>query len=227
MLRRSFPAAVQQTWSRVKEERLTYLFDSQMLQLISSVRATAPSGALIIEAGCARGGAAIVMCATKSREQRLKIYDVFDMIPPPSEHDGDDMKRRYDEIAAGKATGVGGTKYYLYEEDLQRVVEDNFERLGFPIGDHNVTLTKGKVQDTLVVDEPVALAHIDVDWYEPVTACLERIVPRLIVGGSVAVHAYLDWSGSRKAVDDYFADASRDGLRFDTSGRHLLITRTR
>ena len=227
MRRQTLPYMVRQTWAKVRAEHLSYSSDAQLLQLISNVRATAASGALIIEAGCARGGSAILMCAMKSHERPLRIYDVFDMIPPPSEHDGEDMKRRYKEIASGKAVGLSGTRYYLYEDDMQAMVEGNFRRLGFPIGDHNVKLIKGKVQDTLVVDEPVALANIDVDWYEPVTACLERIMPHLIVGGSLAIRAYSDWSGSRKAVDAYFARTGRDGLAFDSSADHLLVTRVR
>jgi O-methyltransferase len=223
----AYPPLVRQTWAKVSADHLSYLHDPQILQLISSVRATAPSGGLIIEAGCARGGSAILMTAMKSRERPLRVYDVFDMIPPPSDQDGEDLKRRYGEIASGEAVGLGGTKYYLYEKDLFEVVDNNFRRLGFPTEDHNVKLIKGKVQDTLVVNEPVALAHIDVDWFEPVTACLERIMPHLIVGGSVAIHAYLDWSSSRKAVDDYFAKAGRDGLVFDASASHLFITRVR
>ena len=220
-----FPAVVRQTWSKVRDENLSYGKDAQLLQLLSSVRATASSGALLIEAGCARGGSSILMCAMKSRARALRVYDVFDMIPPPTDVDGQDMKKRYAEIASGAAVGIGGTKYYLYESDLQAVVEDNFRRLGFPIGEHNVQLIKGKAQDTVVVNEPVALAHIDVDWHEPVTACLERIMSNLIIGGSVAVHAYLDWSGARKAVDDYFAKHGRVGLKFDTSAGHMFITR--
>ena len=33
----------------------------------------------------------------------MKVYDVFGMIPPPSEHDGADIHRRYETIAAGGA----------------------------------------------------------------------------------------------------------------------------
>jgi O-methyltransferase len=221
----TFPVIVRQTWAKVRADHLSYSSDAQLFQLISSVQATAASGALIIETGCARGGSSILMCAMKSRERPLRVYDVFDMIPPPTDNDGGDMKKRYAEIASGEAVGLGGTKYYLYEQDLQTVVEGNFKQLGFPIRDHNVELIKGKAQDTVAVNQPVAVANIDVDWYEPVTACLERIMPHLIVGGSVAIRAYVDWSGARKAVDDYFEKAGRRGLVFDTSARHLFITR--
>lgn len=157
----------------------------------------------------------------------MRVYDLFEMLPPPSEWDGDDMKARYAEITSGKASGLGGGRYYLYEDDLLATVTNNFARYGYPVESNNVQLIKGKVQDTLTVAEPVALAHIDVDWYEPVSACLERVMPHLIVGGAVAVHAYSDWSGSRKATDDYFSRAGREGLDFDSSAGHLLITRTR
>lgn len=223
--RSSYPRAVRQSWSKVRDEDLSYTTDSQLHQLLEVVRRTETCGALIVEAGCARGGSAILMCAAKSPHRPMRVYDLFAMLPPPSEHDGDDMKARYAEIIAGKAVGLGGERYYLYEDDLMAMVTDNFARFGFPAGAHNVQFIKGKVQDTLSIDEPVALANIDVDWYEPVSACLERIMPHLIVGGAIALRAYSDWSGCKKATDDYFSRAGREGLNFDLSAGHLLVTR--
>ncbi|NEK19478.1 TylF/MycF/NovP-related O-methyltransferase [Rhizobium leguminosarum] len=224
--RTAYPRAVRQAWSRVRTEYLSYTTDPQLHQLLEVVRRTAPSGALIIEAGCARGGSAILMCSAKSPQRPMRVYDLFEMLPPPSEHDGDDMKARYAEINAGEAVGLGGGQYYLYDDDLMATVTNNFARFGYPVESNNVQLIKGKVQDTLTVAEPVALANIDVDWYEPVSACLERVMPHLIVGGAVALHAYSDWSGCRKAADDYFSRAGREGLDFDLSAGHMLVTRT-
>lgn len=225
--RTAYPRAVRDTWSKVRAEHLSYTTERQLHQLLEVVYRTAPSGALILEAGCARGGSSILMCAAKSPERPMRVYDLFEMLPPPSEHDGDDMKARYAEIAGKKAVGIDGGQYYLYEADLLATVTNNFARYGYPIEANNIQLIKGKAQDTVTVSEPVALANIDVDWYEPVTACLERVMPHLIVGGAVAVRAYSDWSGCRKATDDYFSGAGREGLDFDSSAGHLLITRTR
>lgn len=225
--RSAYPKAVRQTWSRVRDENLSYTTDRQLHQLLEVVRRTAPSGALIIETGCARGGSAILMCSAKAPQRPMRVYDLFAMLPPPSEHDGEDMRARYAEIAAGDAVGLGGDQYYLYDEDLMATVTNNFARFGYPVGANNVQLIKGKAQDTVAVAEPVALANIDVDWYEPVTACLERIMPHVIVGGAVALRAYSDWSGCRKATDDYFSRVGREGLTFDISAGHLLVTRTR
>ena len=225
--RTAYPTAVRMAWSKVRAEHLSYTTDRQLHQLLEVVHRTAPSGALILEAGCARGGSSILMCAAKSPQRAMRVYDLFEMLPPPSERDGDDMKARYAEITAGKAVGLDGGQYYLYEDDLLATVTNNFARYGYPVESNNIQLIKGKVQDTLTVAEPVALANIDVDWYEPVSVCLERVMPHLIVGGAVALRAYSDWSGCRKATDDYFSRAGREGLDFDFSAGHLLVTRTR
>jgi O-methyltransferase len=135
------------------------------------------------------------------------------------------MKARYQEIASGTATGIDGGKYYLYENDLKAIVEDNFKRYGYPIQEHSVELIKGDVTKTLKISQPVALAHVDVDWYEPVRIALEQVIPHLITGGSVALHAYFDWSGCRKAADEFFERHGHEGFKFDSSAGHLLVTR--
>ncbi len=55
------------------------------------------------------------------------------------------------------------------------------------------------------IEQPVAFAHIDVDWYEPVITSLERIFPKLVIGGSIVLDDYHDWGGCRKAVDEYLS----------------------
>ena len=72
------------------------------------------------------------------------------------------------------------------------------------------------MQQTMFVDGPVALAHIDVDWYDPVTVCLQRICPKLVPGGCVVVDDYNDWSGCARACEDYFRER-RDLFWFDDS----------
>jgi hypothetical protein len=56
------------------------------------------------------------------------------------------------------------------------------------------------------IDQPVALAHIDGDWYESVMTCLQRIEPHLSEEGILVIDDYDAWSGCRTAVDEYFAD---------------------
>ena len=78
-------------------------------------------------------------------------------------------------------------------------------------------------EDTLVVDGPVALAHLDGDWYESTLTCLTRIVPHLSPRGRLVVDDYDIWSGCKAAVDEYFAD--RPGFRLE-HGTKLHVIRT-
>jgi asparagine synthase (glutamine-hydrolysing) len=211
----------------VRSRRLTYLSQRKLNALAEQalrIEKQEIQGA-ILEAGCAMGGSAILFASAKAPTRPLRVYDVFGMIPPPTPEDGADVHARYEEIRAGRAKGLGGDVYYGYRDDLYKAVRDAFAALGYPVEAHWVELIKGLVQDTLVVDGPVALAHIDVDWYDPVMTCLERIVPHLPIGGSVILDDYQDWSGCRKATDDYFARTDRSRFVFDTSPGSLVVTR--
>ena len=155
----------------------------------------------------------------------MRVFDVFGMIPPSSERDGSDLKARYEEIASGQARGLGSDPHYAYERDLKGKVRSNFRDLGYPIEENNVSLIQGMVQDTLEVSGSVCLAHIDVDWYEPVMACLERIVPRLSPSGAVGLRAYSDWSGCRKAADEYFGRIGNAGFSRSIVAGQLFVQR--
>jgi asparagine synthase (glutamine-hydrolysing) len=191
----------------ISEDALTELHE-----LVGRCEAAGMSG-IVVEAGCALGGSAIVLASAKAATRELRVYDVFGMIPEPSDRDGDDVHDRYELIRSGEAEGVGGRQYYGYEPDLLNRVSENFVRHGLPVEAHNVVLCKGLFEETLVLDVPVALAHIDGDWFDSVWVCLERIVPNLIPGGVIVIDDYYSWSGCRTAVDRYFA-ASRDHFEF-------------
>ena len=211
---------------RVLSERLTYLSRPKLRALIDVVDRLEEEhiDGRIIEAGCALGGSAIVLAHTKTTSRELFVYDVFGMIPPPGERDGEDVHERYETISSGNSKGLGEDTYYGYEDNLYDKVQSHFAAHGVPVADHNVHMVKGLFQDTITVDGPVALAHIDGDWYDSVITCLVRIGPHLVVGGVLAIDDYYDWSGCRSAVDDYFAD-KRDRFHF-TDATPLHITRT-
>ncbi len=154
----------------------------------------------------------------------MRIYDVFGMIPPPSAKDGADVHRRFETIRSGRSRGIGGDRYYGYLDNLVDKVTESFRALGYPIEEHGVSLIQGLLQDTLHLDGEVALAHIDVDWYESVLTSLERIEPRLVAGGSLVIDDYTAWSGCRRAVDEYFAGKLAHYDRYRRAGA-LVLTR--
>src|SRR4051794_7712774 len=215
--------AVEQAITRSRAEHLTYLKPVHLRELAVAVRdiEAAKLPGLLIEAGTARGGSAIVMATAKARDRPLNVYDVFGMIPPPGEHDGPDVHERYAAIAGGQARGVGGETYYGYRDDLLGEVTESFARLGVPVGEHRVELVQGLFEDTIHLDEPVALAHLDGDWYESTMTCLQRIVPLLVPGGRIVLDDYDKWSGCRAAVDEYFA--GRAGFRMERHSRLHVV----
>jgi hypothetical protein len=219
----TLPPAVEDTISRAREEHLTYLKADNLRSLASAVIDLETEGVpgLLIEAGAARGGSAIVIAAAKARERPLKVYDVFGMIPPPTDRDGADVHKRYAKIAGGEAKGPGGETYYGYRDDLYEEVTESFRRLGVPPDEHNVELIRGLFEDTIELDEPVAFAHLDGDWYESTMTCLTRIAPRLVPGGRIVLDDYYMWSGCRTAVDEYFKD--RDGFRLERRAKLHVV----
>lgn len=219
----ALPPEVEDAIARVRAEHLTYLKDQHLRDLASltvDIEERSLDG-LLIEAGTARGGSAIVIAAAKSPERPMRVYDVFGTIPPPTERDGADVHQRYEKIAAGEAKGPGGETYYGYRDDLYGEVVDSFTRLGVPPRENNVDLVQGLFEDTIDLDEPVALAHLDGDWYESTMTCLTRIAPVLVPGGRIVLDDYYKWSGCRAAVDEYFAD--RDGFRFERHARLHVV----
>ncbi len=217
------PAKVDELINEVCEQKLTYLTPDYLHDLVDAVSELEQEGrpGAIIEAGTALGGSAIVLAAVKALGRPMYVYDAFGMIPPPTDEDGEDVKRRYEKIRSGGSAGLGGETYYGYREDLLGEVTASFERFGLPVGPTNVELVKGYFQDTLDVDYPVALAHLDGDWYESTMVCLERIVPRLVPGGRLVIDDYDYWAGCRKAVDEYFD--GRTGFEFRRLHRMHII----
>lgn len=222
LFRRGPPEVVQS----VRRESLSYLGTRALTDLFQLVEATEDTGrpGCLIECGCALGGSGIVIGSAKAKGRLFYVYDVFGMIPAPSKRDGPDVQRRYLEIVSGQSAGIGGDRYYGYEEDLMHMVAENFRNLGVPVEENNVHLVRGLFQETLKVDGPVAFAHIDSDWYEPVSICLQRIVPHLVRGGALVIDDYNTWSGCRKAVDEYFQDRKAD-YRFIRKARLHIVRR--
>jgi O-methyltransferase len=210
----------------VRADGLTYLEHSALNDLFDRVRTIEKNRGegVLIEAGCALGGSAIVMASAKLRSRPFYIYDVFGMIPPPSEHDDADVQHRYEVIKSGQSEGIQGNMYYGYVKDLPTKVTENFRRHGLPVQANNIHLVQGLFQDTLRVNEPVALAHLDGDWYESVMTCLQRIEPCLTSGGVLVIDDYDAWSGCRKAIDEYFSD-KMDGYEFIRKSRLHIVRR--
>jgi predicted O-methyltransferase YrrM len=208
---------------RVIEDRLTYLTPTKMERIERALaeldRDRVPGG--LLETGVALGGSAIVI-AQHAGDREFDGYDVFGLIPPPGQEDTEDVHARYAEIASGTSDGIGGDDYYGYRTDLYDEVVAVFERYGLPLNERR-RLHQGLFEDTLHPTGPVAFAHIDCDWHDPVLLCLQRIYPHLSPGGYLVLDDYFHYGGARKAVDTFLAEHPMTVE--DANTEHLVLRR--
>jgi asparagine synthase (glutamine-hydrolysing) len=208
-VRRSLTLArLSSTARSVVRDRLTYLSPEKIRNLercIRDVNSNRVPGDFL-EAGIALGGSAIILASQLGPDRSFHGYDVFDQIPPPTAADDVDSHARYETIASGASDGIDGDVYYGYVPDLLEKVKQAFGRYGISVDDRRVTLHPGLFEDTLHPQGPVAVAHLDCDWYDPTLLCLRRITPALSVGGYMIVDDYNSYRGCRQAVDEFLSD---------------------
>lgn len=212
----------------IRNSKLSYLGPRALYSLqllVQSVEQNQVPG-IFIEAGCALGGSTILISKNKKLNRKFKVYDVFAQIPPPSERDGDDIHKRYEVINSGNSEGIKGDLYYGYVPDLKLKVMNNLIDFGIDINTHNVELIQGLFENTLEVNEIVAFAHIDCDWYESVKICIEKIYPNLAINGILIIDDYYCWSGCMEAIDEYFAEIESGNYEFFKQANKLVIFKT-
>jgi hypothetical protein len=197
---------VDETIRFLRANALTYCGRPGKLEVVHEavkrVEAAAVPG-IFVEAGVAMGGSAIVIAKSKAPERELRLYDVFEMLPPPSENDDARSHEVYREFAAGKATAPVDRNYIAHSSDLLAYARENMRSTGVDPDAANVRFIKGLYEDTLKVEVPVAFAHIDCDWYDSVKLCIARLADRMSAGGIMLFDDYNSFQGCRKAVDEW------------------------
>jgi O-methyltransferase len=226
------PPPISALTERVLADRLTYLSRPKLHNVESCVEqviAQAVPGDFL-ECGVALGGSSILLAtralADLSCRRNFGGYDVFGMIPSPTDADDQKSHDRYQAIAGGQSAGIGGEgEYYGYMDDLYTRVVAAFERYDLTVDGDRISLTQGLFQDTLSLapNVRVALVHIDCDWHDPVKLCLETIYPHLSRNGFIIIDDYNDYGGCRRAVDD-FIERNAD-LSLLTTDSNALIRR--
>ena len=213
---------------KIKSKNLTFLSQSALSNISSCVKQVDSNNieGVFVETGCALGGSTVLIGKSKKKERVLKVYDVFGMIPPPSDADGQDIHERYKDITDGNSTGIKNELYYGYEKDLLNKVVKTLNSFGLKQDEDNIELIQGLYEDTLKLDEPIAFAHIDCDWYDSVMVSLKQIEPNLSVGGIMIIDDYYAWSGCKTAIDEYFADKKfKSKFNFTEKYKKLIIRR--
>lgn len=215
MLLRSTPLGAGPLARSIRKNHLTYLSYLRLASLRQAAEEVRRVPGVVIECGVALGGSGILL-ASLLRDRPYHGYDTFEEFPPPGPDDPAKAHRHYAQLASGKAKGLGGNTYHGYLPDLVDRVAQSFTDYGV-----TANLHKGLFDDSLKPEWPIALAHIDADWYESVRLCFERITPRLSPGARLVIDDYADYGGAKKATDEYLA-AHPDVTVLRRSG-HLVL----
>jgi O-methyltransferase len=210
-----------ETIRRVRRRTMTSY--ARLAALVDSVeyiaREEIPGG--IVECGVWRGGSMMAAALTLLRHGRgdrdLYLFDTFEGMPEPTEHDVDspfdgyDLRRHLDRWQ--KAGGL----HAVAEESVREAMLST----GYPA--ERIHVVKGPVEDTLPGRAPaqVALLRLDTDWYQSTKHELETLYDRLSPGGVLILDDYGHYQGARQAAEEFFAQRGERPLlqRLDYTAR--------
>jgi hypothetical protein len=178
----------------------------------------------IVECGVWRGGASLLAALTLKHYQaprrrwfgrdtarKVWLYDTFDGMSAPTEHDVDLSGRSAQSYM--DQYGDAGRWCYSAEDEVRTNL------LAGGIGKDDFVLVKGDVLQTLAKRRPskIAVLRLDTDWYESTKHELEVLYPLLSRGGVLIIDDYGHWNGARQATDEYFSKSRRPMLLHRTN----------
>jgi hypothetical protein len=169
----------------------------------------------VAECGVWAGGTIGLMASVSKRagdsQRTFHLFDSFEGLPQPSVHDVDVLAEFHNdhpelELDDGgdpsALTAIGACAAPL--EAVDHLFDEVLE-----IDRNRVVIHKGWFQDTVpaaagTIDR-LAVLRIDGDWYESTKVCLEWLYERVADGGYVLIDDYDEFSGCRRAVDEFLA----------------------
>jgi hypothetical protein len=160
------------------------------------------------------GGAGLLALANLARgttRRHLHLFDSFEGIPEPDA--SIDGARAIQEA---ERAGIGTSGRLVANPEAYTRMGRGYgalpvcravleERIGYP-ADH-LHYHKGYFQDTVPRAAgqlpPIAILHLDGDWYDSTRVCIEHLYDRVVPGGFIVVDDYGAYDGCRRAVDEF------------------------
>jgi O-methyltransferase len=178
------------------------------------------------ECGVWLGGSVLAMILTLQElgaERDIYLYDTFEGMTEPTEHDYSQIDSS--ALSIWNAAAANGERPWpemfgptVFNEGS---VREMLAATGYPVS--RLHFVRGPVEETIpgVVPGPLALLRLDTDWYASTRHELHHLYPLLVSGGSLIIDDYGHWDGARKAVDEYFRSEAEPVLltRIDYTGR--------
>lgn len=169
----------------------------------------------VVECGVWKGGAAALLIRhlRADTQRQFWLYDSWEGLPPATALDV-------------RVDGLRG------QAGLFSASQDRVEKLLFSqerADPSRVHLVPGWFESTLVEtvnrERPIALLHIDCDYYQSVRFCLEHLYPFVAPGGVVLIDDYADWAGCRRAVDEFLVSEGRGAATESHGDAGFVITK--
>ncbi len=177
-----------------------------------------------VESGVWMGGSIMAAARTlvqlDETDRELYLYDTYEGLPPPGEHDAIILS---DESVADMYAERQTSDTPFLDAPID-IVRSNITRTGYPTD--RIHMIAGLVEDTIPTTAPeqIALLRLDTDWYSSTQVEMETLFPRLAPGGILIIDDYAYLAGVKKAVDEYFASYPLPVFlhRIDTAGRLVV-----
>ncbi|MDH2391136.1 TylF/MycF/NovP-related O-methyltransferase [Streptomyces sp. HNM0663] len=160
----------------------------------------------VVECGVWRGGSMMAVARTlleaDDTSRHLHLYDTFEGMSEPSDHD-----RRHDGRSAAEMLAASprssGVWAYASLEDVQQAMG----KTDYPT--ELIHYHRGKVEDTIPkhVPDRISVLRLDTDWFESTRHELAHLWPRLVPGGVLLLDDYGWWEGARRAVDQWLEES--------------------
>jgi O-methyltransferase len=175
----------------VRPHSMLSLINLVTLQELARRLDTAKTAGDFVECGVYRGGSAGVLgdaLMNSPIPRRLWLYDSFEGMPKASEKD--DAHSHSIE-----------SQYVGSEEQARRILQ----RLR--VAENKFTIVRGRFEQTFGTAKhiPIALLHVDCDFYDPVKLTLEAFYSAVVPGGFVIFNDYGSFQGCRTAADEFIA----------------------
>jgi hypothetical protein len=203
-----------QPYSMTSIERITELFNS-----LEYIRSNNIEGD-IIECGVWKGGnikgILEYLNYYEMHNVTVWLYDTFSGMTEPDENDID--------LHGNSAKSIlESVMCYASIEDVKNVLS------GCVYPEEKIRYVIGDVLETLEIKEnlptKISLLRLDTDWYQSTKKELEILYPKLVKDGVLIVDDYGHWSGSKKAVDEYFGNFKESNIHvIDYTGIKIIKT---
>ena len=169
----------------------------------------------IVECGVGPGRSIFafsIITQSMTRPREIWGFDTFEGIPPPSAEDGKSNAQK--------------TGWWNHpRRQVVELLEFNGIERSFII--EKIRFVPGVFSESLPMYNggPIALLHLDIDFYESYMTALEALYDHVAQGGIIAFDEYLKpvWPGATQAVDEFFADRPEEIVRSQVTDLYYVV----